>query len=66
MPAAAGAYPRRGSFALLDFADDDDPPVAYVGGPAAARYFDTPDGRAEYEYVWQVLLDKSINIEGWT
>jgi hypothetical protein len=46
LPFAAGAYPRRGSFALLDFADDEDPPVAYVEAPRAARYFDKPEDRA--------------------
>ena len=33
LPFSAGAYPRRGSFALLDFDDDEDPSVAYVEGP---------------------------------
>jgi len=65
MPFAAGAYPSRGSFALLDFADAEDPPVAYVEGPGAARYFDKPEDRAEYEFVWSVLLERSIPIEEW-
>lgn len=65
MPFAAGAYPRRGSFALLDFDDDEDPPVAYVEAPGAARYFDKAEDRAEYEFAWSVLLEKSIPIEEW-
>lgn len=63
LPFAAGAYPDRGSFALLDFAGDEDPPVAYVEGPGAARYFDRPQDRDEYEFVWKILLAKSISIE---
>jgi hypothetical protein len=66
LPFAAGAYPRRGSFALLDFADEEDPSVAYVEGPGAARYLDRPEDRAEYEFVWSILLDKSIPLEEWT
>jgi len=65
LPFSAGAYPRRGSFALLDFDDDEDPSVAYVEGPGGARYYDRPDDRAEYEYVWQLLFDKSIPIKEW-
>jgi transcriptional regulator with XRE-family HTH domain len=66
LPFSAGAYPRRGSFALLDFEDDEDPSVAYVEGPGGARYFDRADDRAEYEFVWKFLLDKSIPIKEWT
>ena len=65
LPFSAGAYPLRGSFALLDFADEDDPSVAYVDGPPAARYFDQPAERAEYEFVWSVLLDKAIPAKEW-
>jgi hypothetical protein len=55
LPFSAGAYPRRGSFALLDFEHDDDPSVAYVEGPGAARYFDRPAERAEYEHVFEII-----------
>jgi transcriptional regulator with XRE-family HTH domain len=65
LPFAAGAYPRRGSFALLDFEDEEDPSVAYVEGPGAARYLDKPQDRAEYEFVWSVVWERSIPIEEW-
>jgi transcriptional regulator with XRE-family HTH domain len=65
LPFSAGAHPRRGSFALLDFADDDDPSVAYVEGPAGARYFDRPADRDEYEFVWSLLYAKSTPIKEW-
>ena len=66
LPFSAGAYPRRGSFALLDFDDDEDPSVAYVEGPGGARYYDRPDERAEYEHVWKILFGRSTPIEEWT
>ena len=31
----------------------------------AARYSDRPEGRAEYEYVFDVILGKSIPIKEW-
>jgi hypothetical protein len=65
LPFIAGAYPRRGSFALLDFEHDDDPSVAYVEGPGAARYFDRPAERAEYEHVFDLIMKRSIPIEEW-
>lgn len=65
LPFSAGTYPLRGSFALLDFASDEDPSIAYIDGPPAARYLDQPDERTEYEFVWQVIEDKSIPIEEW-
>jgi hypothetical protein len=49
----------------LDFADEEDPSIAYVDGPEAARYFDRAEDRAEYEYVWKILLDKSIPLKEW-
>ena len=55
LPFSAGTYPLRGSFALLDFASDEDPSIAYIDGPPAARYLDQPDERTEYEFVWQVI-----------
>ena len=65
LPFAAGAYLRRGSFALLDFEDPDDPSVAYVEGPGGARYFDRPAERAEYEYVFASVQQRAIPIEEW-
>ena len=67
LPFAAGAYPRRGSFALLDFEhDDEDPSVAYVEGPGAARFFDRPSERAEYEHVFDVISKRTIPIGEWS
>jgi transcriptional regulator with XRE-family HTH domain len=65
IPFSAGAYPLRRGFVLLDFDDADDPSVAYIDGPPAARYLDQPEDRAEYEFVWQVLEDMSVPIEEW-
>ena len=64
-PFRAGMYPKRGSFTLLDFDDDEDPSVAYIEVPMAARYLDRPEDRAEYEYVFDVILGKSIPIKEW-
>ncbi len=66
VPLSVWNYPRRGSFALLDFDDpDEDPSVAYVEVPRGARYFDRDDDRAEYEYVFGIITDKSVPIEEW-
>jgi hypothetical protein len=65
LPFSAGAYPLRRSFALLDFADEEDPSVAYVDVPMGARYFDHDPERAEYEYVFGVIHSKSIPITEW-
>lgn len=65
LPFTAGAYPRRGTFTLLDFADEEDPPVAYLDLPVGGRYFDTPQDRAEYEHAFQTISDLSIPIEEW-
>ena len=66
VPFAAGAYPKRGSFALLEFDDAEDPSVAYVDVPMGARYFERPTQFAEYEYVYRVLEAKSVPIKEWT
>ena len=65
LPFSAGMYPQRGSFMLLDFDDDEDPSVAYVEVPMGARYFDRPDERADYEYVFDIILSKSTPIKEW-
>jgi hypothetical protein len=66
LPFSAGPSPRRRAFALLDFDDDEDPSVAYVEGPGGARYYDKPDERDEYEFVWQMISRMSIPMEEWT
>jgi hypothetical protein len=30
-----------------------------------ARYFDRPEDRAEYEFVWKIISDRSIPIGEW-
>lgn len=66
LPFTAGPVPGRGSFDLLDFADDEDPSVAYVELPFGARYFDRPEDRAEYEFVFDLVAAKSIPISDWS
>lgn len=61
----ARTYPRRGSFTLLDFENDEDPSVVYVEVPKGARYFDRPEDRGEYEYVYDLILKKSTPIKEW-
>jgi hypothetical protein len=63
VPFSAGLYLSRGTFALLDFDDDDDPPVAYVEGAGSARLFDRPADRAEFEYAYEMVLSKSVPIQ---
>ena len=66
LPFAAGSVPRRGGFALLDFADPEDPPVAHVELPFGARYVEKPEDRAEYEYVFNFVAAKTIPISDWS
>jgi len=63
IPWAAGAYPMRGAFTLLDFDDPDDPAVAYVEIPMGARYMEQEAQLQEYRYVLSVLQTKSVPIE---
>ena len=68
LPFSAGAYPRGWAFALLDFEDADDPAVAYLEAPGAARYVDRDNEheRAEWELVWSAVWSKSVSIKEWT
>ena len=65
LPFTAGPSPRRSAFALLDFSDIEDPPVVYVEGGGIARYLDKPDDWTDYEFVWRILMEKSISIREW-
>ena len=65
LPFTAGPSPRRSGFALLDFDDVDDPSVVYVEGGGIARYLDKPDDWTDYEFVWRILMEKSISIREW-
>jgi Domain of unknown function (DUF5753) len=64
-PWSAGAYPGRGSFALLDFPDAEDPAVGYVEFIGGARYVEQPAQVDECEHVFGVLLDRTLSIEEW-
>ena len=66
LPFAKGAYPGRGSFTILDFDDEEDPSVVYVEIPKGARYFDRPDDRADYEYVFDLIAGRSVPIGEWS
>lgn len=66
LPWKAGAYPMRGSFSLLDFADPDDPPLAYAELAMAARYHERPEQVEEYRYVWEVMEAMSVPVEEYT
>ena len=59
------AYPMRGSFALLSFADVDDPDVTYVEFNGGARYVEQASQVAEYEHVFKILMERSVSIEEW-
>ena len=65
LPWSAGAYPTRGSFALLDFADAEDPSVAYVEFSMGARYVEQLPQIKEYERVFKTVLDLSSPIKEW-
>jgi hypothetical protein len=66
LPFAAGAYPLRGSFSLMEFEDTEDPSVAYVELPYyGARYVDNPSERGEYEFVYDLVAGKSLPIDDW-
>jgi transcriptional regulator with XRE-family HTH domain len=66
LPFAAGPWPPRGSFALLDFADPEDPPVVYVDLPFGARYVEKPEDRAEYEFVFDLVAAKTVPLSDWS
>lgn len=65
LPFAAGHFPRYGSFMLLDFDDEEDPPVAYVETPMGARYFERPEERAGYEFTFNTVYERSVLIGEW-
>lgn len=65
LPWSAGAYPMRGSFTLLDFDDEEDPPVAYVESSVGAKYLEQPAERRPYEHVFELLTGRSVPIEEW-
>ncbi len=66
LPWSVGAYPMRGSFAILGFDGNSDPTVAYVEFSMGSRYVEPPDQVREYEEVFSNLLSKSVMVKEWT
>jgi len=48
LPFSAGLVPYRGICALLNSADEEDPPVAHVEMPLSSGYLERHEDRAEY------------------
>ncbi|HZG88760.1 MAG TPA: helix-turn-helix transcriptional regulator [Pseudonocardia sp.] len=65
LPWSVGAYPMRGSFAILGFEGGEDPTVTFVEFSMGARYVEHPNQVREYEDVFADLLGKAISIEEW-
>ncbi|MCY7344223.1 MAG: helix-turn-helix domain-containing protein [Pseudonocardia sp.] len=65
LPWSVGAYPMRGSFAILSFDGADDPTVTYVEFSMGARYVEQVDRVREYEQVFGDLLAKTVSVEEW-
>ena len=65
IPFSAGAYPRKGPFAMMDFEDEDDPSVVYVESQAGARYYDKPAEYREFDRTWNLINEMSVPLEEW-
>jgi len=64
LPWSVGAHPAfSGQFILLDFADPDDPDVAYVESHMGARYLERPEELAEYRRIFRLIREQSVPIE---
>ncbi|MFY1649800.1 DUF5753 domain-containing protein [Solwaraspora sp. WMMB762] len=64
LPWSVGAHPAfSGQFILLDFADPDDPDVAYVESHMGARYLERPEELAEYRRIFRLIRGQSVPIE---
>jgi hypothetical protein len=64
---ASGAHASmRGSFTLLEFADPEEPSVAYVESPAGARLIEQPAQFASHREVFLSLIRQSIPLEEYT
>jgi transcriptional regulator with XRE-family HTH domain len=65
MPWNAGAHAAMhiGAFAILDFADPDDPSIVYLESHTGARYLEKPDELVEYRKVYDLILEKTVPIE---
>ncbi|OLE25680.1 MAG: hypothetical protein AUG44_15250 [Actinobacteria bacterium 13_1_20CM_3_71_11] len=65
MPWEAGGHAAMhiGAFAILDFADPDDPPVVYLESHTGARYLEKPEELTEYRKVYDLIFKKTVPIE---
>ncbi|MFY1699598.1 DUF5753 domain-containing protein [Solwaraspora sp. WMMA2101] len=64
LPWSAGAHAAMVSpFTLLDFADPDDPDIAYVETHLGSRYLERPEELAEYRRIFREVREQSIPIE---
>ncbi|WP_326554034.1 DUF5753 domain-containing protein [Micromonospora sp. NBC_01813] len=64
LPWSVGAHPAfSGPFTLLDFADPDDPDIAYVESHMGARYLERPEELAEYRRIFRLIREQSVPIE---
>jgi transcriptional regulator with XRE-family HTH domain len=65
MPWEAGGHAAQhiGAFAILDFANPDDPPVVYLESHTGARYLEKEDELAEYRKVYDLIRKKTVPIE---
>ncbi|MFV2106120.1 DUF5753 domain-containing protein [Micromonospora sp. LOL_015] len=64
LPWSAGAHAAMVSpFTLLDFADPDDPDIAYVESHVGARYLERPEELAEYRRIFRLIREQSVPIE---
>jgi len=64
LPWSAGAHAAMVSpFTLLDFADPDDPDIAYVETELGSRYLERPEELAEYRRIFREVREQSIPIE---
>jgi hypothetical protein len=64
LPAKSGAHAAMhiGSFAILDFADPDDPPLVYLENATGARYLEKDEELAEYRRIYKLVHEKTIPI----
>ena len=65
MPWEAGGHAAMhiGAFAILDFADPDDPPVVCLESHTGARYLEKPEELTEYRKVYDLIFKKTVPIE---